>query len=86
MRRAQAGAQTGYPRGLDRRSNKEAIGLQQAPALGEREAQKVFGQAKTGRAMAEYEKAQEAFQKNRERLKAERLVREAAEAKRTGRD
>ena len=56
------------------------------PTLARREAQKVFGQAKTGKAMTEYEKTQEAFQKNRERLKAERLIREAAEAKRTGRD
>jgi hypothetical protein len=56
------------------------------PTLAQREAQKVFGQPKTGKAMTEYEKAQEAFQKNRERLKAERLIREAAEAKRTGRD
>jgi len=56
------------------------------PTLAQREAQKVFGQAKTGKVMTEYENAQQAFQKNRERLKAERLIREAAEAKRTGRN
>lgn len=56
------------------------------PTRAQREAQKVFGQAKTGKAMTEHEKAQEAFHKNRERLKAERLIREAAESKRTGRD
>jgi len=32
--------------------------------------------------MTEYEKAEMAFHKNRERLKAERLAREAAKAKR----
>ena len=50
----------------------------------EREALKVFGQVKTEKPVSEHEKAQEAFHENRERLKALRLAREAAEeAKRT---
>ena len=50
----------------------------------EREALKVFGQVKTEKPVSEQEKAQKAFHENRERLKALRLAREAAEkAKRT---
>jgi len=50
----------------------------------EREALKVFGQVKIEKPVSEHEKAQEAFHENRERLKALRLAREAAEkAKRT---
>ena len=50
----------------------------------EREALKVFGQVKTEKPVSEHEKAQTAFHENRERLKALRLAREAAEkAKRT---
>ena len=50
----------------------------------EREALKVFGQVKTEKPVSEHEKAQKAFHDNRERLKALRLAREAAEkAKRT---
>jgi hypothetical protein len=44
----------------------------------EREAQKAFRQADAEKAMTEYETAQKAFHANRERLKAERLAREAA--------
>ena len=44
----------------------------------EREALKAFRQVEAEKAMSEYEIAQEAFSKNRERLKAERLAREAA--------
>ena len=43
----------------------------------EREARKAFRQVEAGKAMSEYEIAQKAFSKNRERLKAERLAREA---------
>jgi hypothetical protein len=43
------------------------------------EALKVFGQVKTEKAVSEHEKAQKAFHENRERLKALRLAREAAE-------
>jgi hypothetical protein len=44
----------------------------------EREAQKAFRQPDATTRMSEYEIAQAAFSKNRERLKAERLAREAA--------
>ena len=44
----------------------------------EREARKAFRQVDAKKAMTEYEIAQKAFSKNRERLKAERLAREAA--------
>jgi hypothetical protein len=47
----------------------------------EREARKVFGEADAAKAMTEHERAQRAFQDNRERLKALRLAREATEAK-----
>ena len=44
----------------------------------EREARKAFRQVDAQKAMTEHEIAQKAFSKNRERLKAERLEREAA--------
>jgi len=44
----------------------------------ERERRKAFRQVDAKKAMTEHEIAQEAFSKNRERLKAERLKREAA--------
>jgi hypothetical protein len=44
----------------------------------ERKAQKAFRQVEAKNAMTEYETAQKAFHANRERLKAERLAREAA--------
>jgi hypothetical protein len=44
----------------------------------EREARTVFRQAEAEKAMSDHEKAEEAFHKNRERLKADRLAREAA--------
>jgi hypothetical protein len=43
----------------------------------EREARKAFRQVEAEKAMSEYEIAQKAFSANRERLKAERLAREA---------
>jgi hypothetical protein len=43
----------------------------------EREARKAFRQVDAEKAMTEYETAQKAFHANRERLKAERLAREA---------
>jgi hypothetical protein len=46
----------------------------------EREARKAFRQVDAKKAMTEYETAQKAFHANRERLKAERLAREAAGA------
>jgi hypothetical protein len=45
----------------------------------EREARKAFRQGDAKKALTEYEIAQRAFDANRERLKAERLAREAAE-------
>jgi hypothetical protein len=45
----------------------------------EREAMKVFRQVNTEKSVSEHEKAQKAFHENRERLKALRLAREAAE-------
>jgi hypothetical protein len=47
----------------------------------EREARKVFKEADGAKAMTEHERAQKAFQENRERLKALRLAREASVAK-----
>ena len=44
----------------------------------EREARKAFRQVDAKKAMTEHEVATKAFSKNRERLKAERLAREAA--------
>ena len=44
-------------------------------------AETAFLAAHKRRPVGEYEKAQEAFQKNYERLRAERLAREAAKAK-----
>jgi hypothetical protein len=44
----------------------------------ERDARKAFRQVDAEKAMTEHEIAQNAFSKNRERLKAERLTREAA--------
>jgi hypothetical protein len=44
----------------------------------EREARKAFRQVEAEKAMTEHEAAQKVFSDNRERLKAERLAREAA--------
>ena len=49
-----------------------------ATTKAEREARKAFRQVDAKKAMTEYEAAQKAFQANRERLKGERLAREAA--------
>ncbi|MBI5265547.1 MAG: hypothetical protein HY852_27450 [Bradyrhizobium sp.] len=48
----------------------------QSPA--EREAQKAFRQQDAKEALSEYQRAQNAFRENFQRLKAERLAREAA--------
>jgi len=47
------------------------------PTAAEREARKVFRQAEAKVAMSDHERAQKALHENRERLKAERLAREA---------
>jgi hypothetical protein len=49
--------------------------------LAQRQAVKVFLRAGKRKAVTEYEKAQEVLQKNYERLRAERLAREAAKSK-----
>jgi hypothetical protein len=49
--------------------------------LTRRELGKAFRRVGKQKAATEYEKAQEAFWKNYERLKAERLAREAAKSK-----
>jgi hypothetical protein len=49
--------------------------------LSQRQATKTFLRADKRKAVTEYEKAQEAFRKNYERLRAERLAREAAKSK-----
>ncbi len=46
----------------------------------EREARKAFRQVDAKSAMTEHETAEKAFSKNRERLKAERLARDASAA------
>jgi hypothetical protein len=57
------------------------ISERRMPAAAEREARKVFRDADAKVALSEYERAQKAFHANRERLKAERLAREAASTK-----
>jgi hypothetical protein len=49
-----------------------------------REARKAFKQVEAEKAITDHEKAQKAFHENRERLKAERLAREAAGLKAKG--
>jgi len=51
-----------------------------ALAPGQREARKAFQRAGKRKALTEYEQAQEALKKNYERLRAERLAREAAKS------
>ena len=50
------------------------------PTAAQREAQRVFKETDAKVAMSEYERIQAAFHANRERLKAERLAREAEAA------
>lgn len=47
------------------------------PTPAELEARKVFRQVKAEKALSDHEKAEKAFNENRERLKAERLARQA---------
>ncbi|MCC8936191.1 MULTISPECIES: hypothetical protein [Bradyrhizobium] len=54
-----------------------------APTAAERDAHKAFKAVKAKEIMTDYAKAQKAFHDNRERLKAERLAREAEAANRT---
>lgn len=48
------------------------------PTAAQREARKAFKEADAKVALSEYERTQRAFHANRERLRAERLAREAA--------
>jgi hypothetical protein len=57
---------------------KRTIDLPKQITRAEREAHKAFRQPDAKTAMSEHEIAQAAFSENRERLKAERLAREAA--------
>ena len=57
------------------------ISERRTPTAAEREAQKAFRQTDAKVALSEYERAQRALHANRERLKAERLAREAAPTK-----
>lgn len=50
------------------------------PTRAEVEARKVFRETEAAAAVSDYERAQQAFHANRERLKAERLARESAPA------
>jgi hypothetical protein len=52
------------------------------PSPAEREAQKAFRQVSPDKPSSDRDKAQKAFHDNRERLKSERIAREAATAKR----
>jgi len=54
-----------------------------ALAPGQRDARKAFQRAGKRKAVTEYDKAQEALQNNYERLRAERLAREAAKSDET---
>jgi hypothetical protein len=56
------------------------------PTAAEREARKAFREVIPGDAMTDYAKAQKSFHENRERLKAERLAREAAARARSSSD
>lgn len=52
----------------------------------EREARKAFREVIPGNAVTDYARAQKSFHENRERLKAERLAREAEARKRPSSD
>ncbi|WP_084518762.1 hypothetical protein [Bradyrhizobium sp. th.b2] len=54
-----------------------------APAAAEREAHRVFKAVRAKEALTDYAKAQKALHDNRERLKAERLAREAEASNRS---
>jgi len=78
--------QTRAPRGSEACADRPGKKMTKAPSeiespkqisKAEREARRAFRQVDAATAMSEYEIAQAAFSKNRERLKAERLAREA---------
>ena len=51
----------------------------------QREARKAFRQVDAAKAMTDHDRAQKAFHENRERLRAERVAREAKELEAKGR-
>ena len=53
------------------------VGPPRQSTKAEREARKAFREVEAKKAISEHDLAQEAFYKNKERLKAERLAREA---------
>lgn len=55
-----------------------------APAAAEKQARGIFRESEAKEALSDYAKAQKAFHENRERLKAERLAREAKSREQTG--
>lgn len=62
------------------------ISERRPPTAAEREAHKIFRKTEVkAAALSEHERAQQAFHANRERLKAERLAREAAANPKAGR-
>lgn len=61
------------------------ISERRPPTAAEREAHKVFRKTEAKVAPSEHERTQQAFHANRERLKAERLAREAAANPEAGR-
>jgi hypothetical protein len=70
-----------FEKRLDREKMTKELGEYQPPkpiCKTEREARKAFRQVDAVKAMSEHALAEEAFAQNRERLKAERLAREAA--------
>ncbi len=64
---------------------RDQISERRMPTAAEREARKVFRDADAKTALSEHERTQRAFHANRERLKAERLAREAASNREGGR-
>jgi hypothetical protein len=78
--------QRGAARGKDQRKPRQGEAMTKTPGEGERfkpmtkalrDAHKVFRQVDAEKAVTEHEIVQKAFSANRERLKAERLTREA---------
>ena len=70
-----------FEKRLDRDKMTKTVGEYEPPkpiSKAEREARKAFRQVDAVKAMSEHVLAEEAFAQNRERLKAERLAREAA--------
>jgi hypothetical protein len=80
--RVMGGLQTSHPPPTTQGQGEAmtTLGRTEPITKAERAARKVFRQVEADKAMTEHNIAQKAFQANRERLKAERLAREAAGA------